>query len=202
MTGDGDAKPRTRRWGGLWWVGSGAGLSAIWLIGLVWFAATLPRTVTGSNGATDAVVVLTGGAGRLAVGVDLLARGRARKLFVSGVYRGIDVAQILRLVKKQGDDLECCMVLGHAADDTRGNAAETARWIRKEGFRSLRLVTANYHMRRSLLEFKRLMPGVAIIPHPVFPQGFGAEDWWVRPANLRLVASEYVKYLIALVRLW
>jgi uncharacterized SAM-binding protein YcdF (DUF218 family) len=183
-------------------VGFGAGLSAIWLIGLVWFAATLPRTVTGSNGATDAVVVLTGGAGRLAVGVDLLARGRARKLFVSGVYRGIDVAQILRLVKKQGDDLECCMVLGHAADDTRGNAAETARWIRKEGFRSLRLVTANYHMRRALLEFKRLMPGVAIIPHPVFPQGFGAEDWWVRPANLRLVASEYVKYLIALVRLW
>ncbi len=202
MTGDAGPKPRSRRRVGLWWAGFGGVASAAWLIGLVWFAATLPRAVTGSDGATDAVVVLTGGAGRLAVGVELLARGRARKLFVSGVYRGVDVDQILRLVKKKGDELECCMVLGHAADDTRGNAAESARWIRREGFRSLRLVTANYHMRRSLLEFKRLMPEVTIIPHPVFPQGFKAEDWWVRPGSLRLVASEYVKYLIALVRLW
>lgn len=183
-------------------MGFGGVATALWLIGLVWFAATLPRTVAGSDGATDAVVVLTGGAGRLAVGVDLLANGRARKLFVSGVHRGVDVAMILRLVKKQGPELECCMVLGHTADDTRGNAAETARWIKKEGFRSLRLVTANYHMRRSLLEFKRLMTGVTIIPHPVFPQGFKAEDWWVRWGSLKLVVSEYVKYLIALVRLW
>ncbi len=202
MTGDGDPRPRTRRRAGLLWAGLGGAASAAWLMGLVWFAATLPRTVSGPNSATDAVVVLTGGVGRLAVGIDLLARGRARKLFVSGVYRGIDVAQILRLVKKPGEELECCIVLGHAADDTRGNAAETARWIAKEGYRSLRLVTAHYHMRRSLLEFKRRMPGVAIIPHPVFPQGFKAGDWWVRPGNLRLVASEYVKYLIALVRLW
>jgi uncharacterized SAM-binding protein YcdF (DUF218 family) len=94
------------------------------------------------------------------------------------------------------------MVLGHTADDTRGNAAETARWIKKEGFQSLRLVTANYHMRRSLLEFKRLMTGVTIIPHPVFPQGFKAEAWWIHWGSFRLVVSEYVKYLIALVRLW
>ena len=94
------------------------------------------------------------------------------------------------------------MVLGHTADDTRGNATETARWIKKEGFRSLRLVTANYHMPRSLLEFNRLMTGIRIIPHPVFPKGFKAERWWVRWGSLRLVVSEYAKYLIALVRLW
>ena len=171
-------------------------------MGLVWFAATLPRTVTASQGTTDAVVVLTGGAGRIAVGAELLARGRAQKLFVSGVYRGIDVARILRLVKKQGKELECCMVLGHDADDTRGNAIETARWIAQEGYRSMRLVTSNYHMRRSFLEFRRLMPEITIIPHSVFPQGFKTGGWWIKPRSLRLVTSEYVKYLIALVRLW
>ena len=79
---------------------------------------------------------------------------------------------------------------------------ETARWIAKQGFRSLRLVTANYHMRRSLLEFNRLMPEIKIIPHPVFPEGFKDGTWWRRPASVRLMASEYIKYLIALVRFW
>lgn len=201
MTSDSQSKAQTRRQAKLW-VGFGGIAIASWLIGLVWFALTLPRTATANHGNTHAVVVLTGGAGRLAVGVDLLASGKAQKLFISGVHRGVDVAAILRLVKKQGPELACCMVLGHTADDTRGNAAETARWIKKEGFQSLRLVTANYHMRRSLLEFKRLMTGIKIIPHPVFPKGFKAEDWWFSWPSLRLVASEYVKYLIALVRLW
>jgi uncharacterized SAM-binding protein YcdF (DUF218 family) len=94
------------------------------------------------------------------------------------------------------------MVLGHAADNTRGNAEETAAWIRAEGFTSLRLVTATYHMRRSLLEFRRQMPGIDILAHPVFPRGFQADGWWHNRRSLRLVASEYVKYLIALVRVW
>jgi uncharacterized SAM-binding protein YcdF (DUF218 family) len=192
-----------RTWGaGKLWAGFAAALLAAWLVGLIWFAETLPRAAAAPGTTTDAVVVLTGGADRLKVGVDILARARARKLFVSGVHRGVDVAQILRLVKKQGKELDCCMVLGHSADDTRGNAAETARWMKKEGFRSLRLVTANYHMRRSRLEFGRVMPEVLIVPHPVFPQGFKADRWWLWPGTLRLVVSEYVKYLIALARLW
>lgn len=193
-------RPRIRRFAHFC-LGFGGAAAVLWLAGLVWFASTLPRTAA-ADGPTDAVVVLTGGAGRLAVGIDLLAGGRAKKLFVSGVHRGIDVPGLLRIVKKQGPELECCMVLGHAANDTRGNAAETARWMRKEGFRSLRLVTANYHMPRALLEFRRLMTDVTIIPHPVFPRGFEAAHWWARWGSLRLVVSEYVKYQVALVRPW
>jgi len=173
-----------------------------WFAGLVWFAEAIPAGVADPATTTDAVVVLTGGAGRIAVGIDLLAAGRARKLFVSGVYRGVDVAQLLRLVRKQEAELECCMVLGHAADDTRGNAEETARWMAEEGFTSLRLVTANYHMRRSLLEFRRAMPRVRLIAHPVFPEGFKARGWWTWPGTAQLVATEYTKYLVALARPW
>lgn len=174
-----------------------------WAAGLIWFAESLPRRAAAQPaGTTDAVVVLTGGAGRLSTGVDLLAQGRARKLFVSGVYHGVDVSRLLRLVRQQGRELECCMVLGHAADNTRGNAEETAAWISKEGFTSLLLVTANYHMPRSLLEFQRLMPGVTIIPHPAFPQGFKTDQWWHHARSFNLVTSEYLKYLIALVRFW
>jgi uncharacterized SAM-binding protein YcdF (DUF218 family) len=179
-----------------------AALAVLWFVGLVVFAETLPGRVNDPERVTDAVVVLTGGTGRLAVGIELLAAKKARKLFISGVYRGVDVAQILRLFKRQGEELECCMVLGHAADDTRGNATETARWMATEGFTSLRLVTANYHMRRSLIEFRRAMPGIALVPHPVFPTGFKAESWWRWPGSASLIAGEFTKYLIALARPW
>ncbi|MBT3792197.1 MAG: YdcF family protein [Rhodospirillales bacterium] len=175
----------------------------LWAAGLIWFAETLPaQNAAPETDMTDAVVVLTGSPGRLSAGIDLLARKRAKQLFISGVYRGVDVAQILRLVKQQGPELECCMTLGHAADDTKGNATETARWAKKEGIQSLRLVTASYHMRRSLLEFGRLMPHVQIIAHPIFPTGFKAKFWWRWPGTLRLLINEYTKYLVALMRLW
>jgi len=174
----------------------------LWLAGLIAFAESIPRKVADTKSRTEAVVVLTGSAGRLRTGIDILAQGQARKLFVSGVYHGVDVQQILRLVRRQGEALDCCVILGHRADDTRGNAAETARWIAAQKFTSLRLVTSNYHMRRSLLEFRRAMPGVNIIAHPVFSTGFKARSWWNWPGTLQLVIVEYTKYIVALVRPW
>ncbi len=184
------------------WSVAGLAAAALWLGGLVWFAETLPETAGEDGATTDAVVVLTGSAGRLRVGIDLLAGKRAKKLFVSGVYRGVDVQQILRLVRRPGNEFDCCLVLGHAADDTRGNAEETARWMRAEKFTSLRLVTSNYHMRRSLLEFRRAMPGARIVAHPTSQAEFKAQNWWNWPGTLQLMATEYSKYLVALIRPW
>src|SRR5262249_34733252 len=73
-------------------------------------------------------------------------------------------------------------------------------FMRDEGYSSLRLVTASYHMRRSLLEFHRAMPEVTMIPHPVFPEGFRAGEWWRWPGTLNLLISEYSKFLAAVVR--
>jgi uncharacterized SAM-binding protein YcdF (DUF218 family) len=91
-------------------------------------------------------------------------------------------------------------VLGHEADDTFGNAQETAQWIRGQGFHSLRLVTAWYHMPRSLLEFGRAMPEIDIVAHPVFPAQVKQEHWWAWRGTAVLLISEYVKYLGALAR--
>ena len=169
-----------------------------WMAGFMWFAQTVPRAIDDPETVTDAVVVLTGGRGRLGVGLSLLARKRAKKLFVSGVYQGVDVAELLRVSRQSPQELECCVVLGYSADDTAGNARETAVWMAKEGYASLRLVTANYHMRRSLLEFHRAMPAVALIPHPVFPPNFKGEEWWRWPGTASLILIEYSKYLVAL----
>jgi len=191
--------PRRRRWP-RWAIAGAVAVLVAWAAGLVWFAGTIPRDTSAATAApTDAIVVLTGGSGRLTEGLALLAAAQARKLFVSGVYRGVDVAELLRVSRQAPEDLACCIVLGYAAGNTRGNARETARWMADEAYGSLRLVTANYHMPRSLLEFHRAMPGVAVVPHPVHPEHVKLDGWWHWPGTARLVVSEYVKYLGALV---
>src|ERR1700747_3180358 len=153
-------------------------LALIWLVGLWRFAAGIPSDVTAPERQTDAIVVLTGGSLRVEGGLRLLAEGKAKKLFISGVYRGVDVTELLHVSRQSPDSVACCVVLGHAADNTLGNARETAQWMESEGYHSLRLVTASYHMPRSMLEFSRAMPGIEIVPNPVFPEFLQEAPLW------------------------
>ncbi|PWC39865.1 hypothetical protein TSO352_01760 [Azospirillum sp. TSO35-2] len=175
-------------------------LAVAWTAGLVWYAADVPRTAPDAQRTTDAIVVLTGGSNRLSTGLELLAAGRARKLFVSGVYDGVDVQELLKLSRRSPTEMECCITLGYSADSTIGNAYETADWMRDQGFRSLRVVTANYHMRRSLLELGMAMPDVELVPHPVVAPTVHLDDWWMWPGTANLLVNEYNKLLAATLR--
>jgi uncharacterized SAM-binding protein YcdF (DUF218 family) len=193
------ARPSFGRLAGLAAALLGVTLAGAWLGGLAWFTRAIPQSVADTDTVTDAIVVLTGGSLRVPRGLALLADGKAKKLFISGVYQGVDVAELLHLSRQSPDRVACCIVLGHAADNTRGNALETEAFMREEDFHSLRLVTASYHMPRSLLEFHRAMPNVAIIVNPVFPQTV-KRRWWAWPGTFSLIVNEYDKYLVALVR--
>jgi uncharacterized SAM-binding protein YcdF (DUF218 family) len=180
-------------------------LLVAWLGGLVWFVAGLDAPPLDPDKPTDAIVVLTGGSQRLETGLAALEAGKARKLFVSGVHPGVSAADMFRGDPAASPLLACCIVLGHAADNTVGNAVETADWLRAEGYHSLRLVTANYHMRRALLEFRRVLPsGLVILPDPVYPEAAKHGQIWPWRGTARVIVVEYLKYLGALVRplLW
>lgn len=168
-----------------------------WFVGLFVFASYIPEPGPLPPNRTDAIVVLTGGSGRVGEGLRLLERGLADKLFVSGVYRGVDVAALLRAARLTPSQMEWRIALGYTADSTSGNARETGEWMRAQGYRSLRLVTASYHMPRSLLEFRRVLPNARIVIHPVHPNRFKSSRWWLWPGSARLVIIEYNKYLLA-----
>jgi uncharacterized SAM-binding protein YcdF (DUF218 family) len=181
-------------------------LAVLWLAGLVWYASEIARAQPkiGSLGevpSADAVVVLTGTPDRLDVGFELLAASRAQRMFISGVYRGVDVQQILKALRRSPDEAENAVVLGYGADDTIGNARETAVWMAKEGLTSLILVTSNFHMPRALMEFRAAMPGVTIVPHATAVASFKIDDWWRWPGTIRLIASEWSKYILARARI-
>ncbi|GGF46732.1 hypothetical protein GCM10011611_61420 [Aliidongia dinghuensis] len=176
-------------------------LALAFLGGLIWFAAGIDTPTDDPTSPTDAIVVLTGGSQRIDVGFRLLVEGKAKKLFVSGVHEGVDMSEVLKTSPQTPHWVECCVVLGHSADNTVGNALETRAWLEAEHFHSIRLVTAGYHMRRSLLEFRRLLPPeVTIIAHPVFPEAVRPGTWWFSRAGAGVIVIEYIKYLGALAR--
>ena len=195
---------KQRRWGRgffLKLLSFGVLVVVVWGYGLFKFADAIPAAVADATTRTDGIVVLTGGSRRLGEGLDLLSRGLAEKLFVSGVYQGVDVRKLLSIVKRKPEDLETMINIG-IATNTTGNAAETMDWMVKQKYASLRLVTAAYHMPRSLLEFTNAMSAITLIPHPVFPENVKQARWWAWPGTASLVISEYNKYLLAWVRLW
>lgn len=177
-------------------------LVLIWFIGLVKFAKSIPGGVADEHTRTNAIVVLTGGSKRLDEGFALLSNGMADRLFISGVYRGVEAEHLFRLFKHSPGKEACCIDIGRDADDTVGNARETSDWVEKNNLKSIRLVTAGYHMPRSLLEFQHAMPGVEIVPHPVFPDAVIMERWWMWPGTAQLILSEYTKFMLAKVLHW
>ena len=129
----------------------------VWLIGFVWFAFSLPQAAP-LREATDVIVVPTGGVGRIDRGVELLRRGAADKLLVTGVDAEVRPVEFAAEYDLSPQEMDCCVVLGFSALDTRGNARETAEWIREGKYRSLRLVTSDWHMRRAASELGPVLP--------------------------------------------
>lgn len=178
----------------------------LWLVGFMGFMGFIPRDVRDSTTKTDAIVVLTGGSDRLAEGFRLLDAGLSPRMLITGVAQGVSLQQVIdgmssdKSVVPSPENLACCVTLGYEAGNTVGNAVETATWVRDNKIASVRLVTANYHMKRSQLEFHRALPGISIIPHPVFPKEMQDNWWFVKPRIIILLAGEYHKFVGAWAR--
>ena len=148
----------------------------------------------------DGIVVLTGGSSRVSDAMELLAAGYGKRLLISGVHPTNNVSDISRTLPDNHKLLNCCVDLDRSAVDTRGNAAETRRWARERGFKSLIVVTSNYHMPRAIVELSHAMPDIALTSFAVVGERWRDEPWWTSGATLRLLLSEYVKYVAAEVR--
>ncbi|WP_239807356.1 YdcF family protein [Croceicoccus hydrothermalis] len=133
-----------------------------WALGFAWFALVLPQPAGDTR--TDAVVVLTGGAGRIERGLDVLERGWADRMLISGVDPEVKPEELAAEYDIPADLLQCCIALGYDAVDTRSNADEAAMWADAQGYRTLRLVTSDWHMRRALFDVKQTLdPGMTVL---------------------------------------
>ena len=148
----------------------------------------------------DGIVVLTGGSSRVSDAMELLAAGYGKRLLISGVHPTNAASDISRSLPDNQSLLRCCVDLDRSAVNTRSNAAETRRWVRERGFKSLIVVTSNYHMPRAIVELSHAMPDITLIPFAVVGDKWRDEPWWTSGGTFRLLLSEYAKYVAAELR--
>ena len=168
--------------------------------GFGWFLWSLPADEIVLQHDADGIVVLTGGASRISDAIELLAAGRGKRLLISGANRATTPVEISRLNPEYGHIVSCCVDFDRSLN-TLGNAIETKHWAQSRGFRSLIVVTSNYHMPRALAEIAHQLPDVALLPFPVIAEKLHAEPWWTRGTMMKLMLSEYLKYVAARMRI-
>jgi uncharacterized SAM-binding protein YcdF (DUF218 family) len=148
----------------------------------------------------DGIIVLTGGQSRLSAAFDLLKAGKGKRLLISGVNPHADRRALREVTGGDKRLFTCCVDIDHVALDTIGNAEQSAKWVAAHDYGRVILVTNNYHMPRSLLEMHRLLPQANVEPYPVVNSRLDDGSWLTKPDALRVLATEYVKYLAALAR--
>ena len=159
-------------------------LLILWALGFAWFALFLPQPRGDEK--TDAIVVLTGSAGRIDRGLALLRRRQSEQMLVSGVDQDVKPREFAHAYGVPDALMACCVTLGREAIDTRSNAIETSRWLARRHYKSVRIITADWHMRRARYELSRQLEApIRIIPDAVRSN-----------PSLTVLMREYHKYVL------
>ena len=166
-------------------------LILLYALGFILFAVALDRPAK-ADVRTDAIVVLTGGSGRIEHAMEVLSDGSAKRLLISGADPSVTKKDMIERLGGKARLVRCCVDLGSESVDTRSNAEEAGRWLSRHDYRSLRLITSDWHMRRARYEFDKVLGrkytlvSDAVRTEPSFLTLFG----------------EYNKYLLRRLAVW
>ncbi|HEU4958713.1 MAG TPA: YdcF family protein [Sphingomicrobium sp.] len=167
-------------------------LIVLYALGFALFAVTLGTPAAADTPKVDAIIVITGGKGRIEHAVTLMAEGKAKRLLIAGADPSVRKADLVHRLDAPRQLFECCIDLGSESVDTRSNAEEANRWLERRKYRSVRLVTSDWHMRRARYEFNRqLGRDMEIVPDAVRTE-----------PNFTTLFAEYNKYLLRRISVW
>jgi uncharacterized SAM-binding protein YcdF (DUF218 family) len=168
--------------------------------GFIWFADSVATMTPPPKPKADAIIALTGGYSRIEQAVELLDKGAGKRLLISGVNPKTTSGTLRRVTQSSAALFTCCVDIGYQALDTIGNANEAATWIHSNDYRTVLVVTNNYHMRRSLHELRIASPQTDFVAYPVVNADLTATNWFMNPDVLRTMTAEYLKFIAARAR--
>jgi uncharacterized SAM-binding protein YcdF (DUF218 family) len=167
-------------------------VAILYVLGFALFAVTLGEPAPADAPAVDAIVAITGGKGRIEHAAALLAEGKGKRLLIAGADPSVRKIDLVHRLGGKRKLFDCCIDLGSESVDTRSNAEETKRWIERRRYKSIRLVTSDWHMRRARYEFHRQLDGgVEVVPDAVRTE-----------PNFGTLFAEYNKYLLRRLSVW
>jgi uncharacterized SAM-binding protein YcdF (DUF218 family) len=158
----------------------------LYALGFILFTVTLGRPAAAKSERTEAIVVITGGKGRIERGIEVLEAGRARRLLVAGADPAVTKRDLIRRLGGHKRLVNCCVDLGSESVDTRSNAEEASRWLARHRYRSFRLITSDYHMRRALYDFREVLGD----KYTIVPDAIRSEP------HFTTLFGEYNKYVL------
>ncbi len=161
-------------------------IALLYALGFILFAVTLGKPAAEDAQRTDAIVVVTGGSGRIEHGVERLKSGQAKRLLVAGADPAVTKRDLIRRLGGSSRWVGCCVDLGSESVDTRSNAEEAERWLEKNRYRSFRLVTSDWHMRRARFDFRQVLGD----KFEIVPDAVRSEP------HFKTLFSEYNKYVL------
>ena len=166
-------------------------LVLLYALGFILFGVTLGRPAK-AGVKTDAVVVITGGTGRIEHAMKVLEDRKAKRVLIAGADPLVTKKDLVDRFDANARLVRCCVDLGSESVDTRSNAEEAQRWLSRRKFRSVRLVTNDWHMRRAGYEFSRSLNGRYEVVH----------DAGRTEPKFGTLFAEYNKYLLRRAAVW
>ena len=167
-------------------------VAILYVLGFALFAVTLGEPAPGDTADVDAIVAITGGKGRIEHAAALLAGGKGRRLLIAGADPSVRKIDLVHRLGGKRKLFDCCVDLGSESVDTRSNAEEAKRWVDRHGYKSVRLVTSDWHMRRARYEFNRQFDAkIRIVPDAVETE-----------PNFTTLFAEYNKYWLRRLSVW
>lgn len=167
-------------------------VAILYVLGFALFAITLGEPAAADTPAVDAIVAITGGKGRIEHAAALLADGKGKRLLIAGADPSVRKIDLVHRIGGKRKLFDCCVDLGSESVDTRSNAEEAKRWVARHHYKSIRLVTSDWHMRRARYEFNRqLGSSIKVIPDAVRTE-----------PNFGTLFAEYNKYLLRRLSVW
>ncbi len=171
-----------------------------WVGGFLFYMKEITGPSYSGSEQADGIVILTGTPARLKLGFDLLKEGAGKRILISGVNKTVSKEELRKALGESSPLMDCCVDLGRIAENTVGNAYEASLWAEEHGFSDLLIVTSAYHMPRSLVEMKRQMPGRILFASAPLNDAIRLETWWKSPKVIYILAAEFNKYIVSLIR--
>jgi uncharacterized SAM-binding protein YcdF (DUF218 family) len=153
----------------------------------------------------DAIIVLSDDnfyADRAAHAADLYRHGMAPIVVASGrrLRPNAGIAELMEhdLIER-GVPKDKILRLSHNAENTREEAETTAQQARERKWRSVIVVTSNYHTRRARYIFSHVFPPQTLVRVSGAPDGdFDPEHWWQTRKSLKEFVRELAGMVVAM----